>query len=283
MSIMRDYNYVKKLSTMACAVDNWWVYAETAIPSATLALLTLGQPGCTDIVKMKLGLSPWHNRTVKGLLKAITPPSFSKGTQFLYKIGYFEAEKYLWWFMLADVTKEFFLTWQTMVFQQQQCQVPSNGAAYGYPSVLLYSPNLETGLGIAPLHLVPGVAVSPNGVRVASGLTGTVALNVVWDSWPIRGLGVNMTTWQTIEGVDEPYNLTNTRDQPAQYQNQSTLHTFADSALSPVPRHYKFWCVNQGDGLVQAVGGSWTCSTMGRASGLTQFGCNPKPVSWPFP
>lgn len=283
MSIMKDYNYVKKLAMMQCSVPNPWVYVETALPSATLALLQLGQPGCTDIVKMKLGLSPWHNKAVKGLLKGASAPFASDATSFLWKIGYFEAEKYLWWFMVAETAKEFLITWQTMVFQVQQCETPGNGTAYGYPSILLYSPTLETGLGITPQRLVPGVSNGPNNIRIAPGLDASVVLNVVWDSYPERGKSCNMTTWMEVDGMDGRQNETNTRDQPAQNKNQSVIHTYKHNPLYVLPTQYRFYCRNDGDTLAQAVGGSWNVSTMGRKNGLTSFGCNLKPVSWPFP
>ena len=283
MSIMKDYNYIKQIAVMQCSIPNPWVYVETALPSATLALLTLGQPGCTDIVKTKLGLSPWHTRKVKALLKGAAAPFSAEATQFLWKIGYFEIEKYLWWFMVADTAKEFLLTWQTMVFQVQQCDTPGNGTAYGYPSVLLYTPSVDQGVGIAALHLVSGVAVGGNIIQIAAGLDASVVMNIEWDSWPIRGKGTNVTTWMTVTGDDTPLNVTNTLNQPAGLQTQSVIHTYKNNPLYVRPTQYHFWARNEGDELIQIVGGSWNVSTMGRRNGLTSFGCNLKPVTWPFP
>jgi hypothetical protein len=280
---MGDINFIKELNLIPCGVPEWWVIAETGFQAAAPALLTIFTPGCTDIVKTKVGLSPWHHRGVKALLKGAQAPFAKEGKEFLWKIGYFELEKYLYWFMIADVTKEFFMTWQTLVFQQQQCQLPGHGTAFGYPSTLLYNPGYEGGLGISPQHLVPGVATGLNNIRIQAGLEANVALDVIWDSYPIRGKGVSMTTWYTIDEDATIYDLTDTRNQQPQWANESVNHFFKRDPGAITAKQYKFFCANVGDTIAQVVGGSWNCSTMGRVTGNTSFGCTPKPVSWPFP
>ncbi len=280
---LKDINYLKELNSIPCAPASPWIIIKTGLDSAGPALLSLAVPGCTDIVKTKVGLSPWHARGIKGLLKKATQPEILAANKFLYKVGYFTAEKYLWFFLVADVTKEFFITWQSQVFMAQQCQLPGAGTAHGYMSPFIYIPGSSGGLGITPIKGTPGVATFGNGVSLLPGFQGTFAWSAQWDSWPVRGQGVSVTTWQTEEETEVPFDVSTTNDPKTNQGNTTGGSLYWQNQTLSASRSTRLWYINTGDLPAQVVGGTWSMSTQGRHSGLSHFGCFPKEVSWPFP
>lgn len=283
MSILKDVNYIKDMMVIPCAQPSWLVIIETGFAAAPPALLTLFLPGCTDIVKTKLGLSPWHHKGIKALIKGAVQPEMIKANKFLYNIGYFTAEKYLWWFMVADVTSNFVTTWQSMVFQAQQCELPGAGTAYGYFDAFVYQPDQEGYIPWTPIHGNPGVAFSGSTIGIMPGFEASIAFSILWDSWPVAGQGANVSTW--LERVDPPLvdDLMATNDPALKNKNRTSGSIYHQNIGAIVPTLYRIGYANTGSGNAQIVGGNFNIGLTGRASGVVPWGCKPKPVSWPFP
>lgn len=280
---LRDYNYIKAMNHIPCAPAGPQIIIETGLQTAGPALLSLFLPGCTDIIKTKLGLSPWHARGIKGMIKKASPPQALGATKFLYQLGYFTAEKYLWFFQVAEVTKEFFITWQSQVFMAQQCQLPGAGTAYGYMSPFIYPQGTSGGLGITAQHNAPGVAIFGNGVALLPGFQGTMAWSAEWDSWPVRGQGTSVTTWMTEEDTEVPFDVSTTNDPNSQQGNTTGGSFYWQNRTLSATRKSQLFYINNGDTAAQVVGGTWSFATQGRSSGLKHFGCYAQPVEWPFP
>ncbi len=282
MSIMSRINYIKKLSVMGCQDPDIFVAIETGFASAAPALLSLFVPGCTEIVKMKLGLSPWHAKGIRSMIKGVAPPFAAGANKWLYKVGYFTAERGLYYFMLADVTTEFFVQWQSLAFVAEQCQLPSAGTAYGYISPFIYLPDQEVGLGITPIHNVTGMANTGSSITIFPGFQGSVAFSAEWDSWPTRGEGVSVSTW-TVEtdtgAIIMPYS---TGQPPAQNANQTAGHFSFDTTRLLTGKTYQFMMKNNGEKHAQAISGSYTVNLRGHPTGVLPFGCKPKKTSIPF-
>lgn len=280
---LKDINYIKELNAIPCAPASPEIYIKTAFNTAPPALLSLFLPGCTDIMKTKVGLSPWHLRGIKGMIQKASPPQALAARQFLYKVGYFAAEKYLWFFLVADVTKEFFITWQSQVFMAQQCQLPGTGTAHGYVAPFVYTAGHEGGLGIAPIKLVPGVAVGLNNVNILPGFQGSFGWSCEWDSWPIRGQGVSVTTWMTESGIDTPFDVSALPDPLGQQGNVTGGSVYGQNISLSQVKSFSLFMRNEGETPAQVVSGTWSVSAQGRHSGLSHFGCFPKVAEWPFP
>lgn len=283
MSIMKDINYIKELMVIPCAHPDIITVIETAFTSAPPALLTLFTPGCTEIIKTKLGLAPWHHRGVKALLKGTVTPQAISATKFLYKIGYFAAEKYLYWWMVADVTSEFITTWQSQVYQAQQCQLPGAGTAYGYFAAFVYQPDQQGYLAWTTIKARPGVIQGLNQIAIMPGFEAAVAYTVNWDSWPVPGQSVDVTTWLEEVGNPEPQDLMTTNDPNLKNGNQTLGSTWHKKIGALTPTIYRVGFSNNGGTNAQPVGTSWNIGLHGRQEGNHTFGCHLKPVSWPFP
>lgn len=283
MTILRNINYIAEMNRIPCAPGSPWIIIKTAFEAGPPALLSLFLPGCTDILKTKIGVSPWHARGISSAIKSITQPEALGGKKFLYKVGYFTAEKYLWWWLVADVTTEFFTTWQSLVFQEQQCELPGNGTAYGYFAPFVYGRDQKGYLEPAPLKLVPGVSVGVNIIRVDYTLEASAGYQVEWDSYPVRGQGGNVSTWW--EEVDNPIiNDFATTNNPIQKNRNTTGGSwFQNEPHASGFKQYRIGFEVQSDTLMQVVSSHWTIGTQGKARGNSVWGCKPKPVVWPFP
>lgn len=283
MSVLKNINYIRSINALPCAQPDPLLAITTAFSSAPPALLTLFQPGCNEIVKARLGLSPWHLRGMRGLIKSIQRPIEISSVKFLYKIGYFTAERVLYYWMVADVLTAFEATWTSQIYQAQGCMLPGAGTAYGYVAPYVYTPGTEGPLGIAPIKNIPGMAVLNDQIVIFPGYQASVAYEVTWDSWPVRGQGVNMSTWYEVEDDPLRQDYMQTRD-PSKPQWNVTGGTFFHNKIAtPEVTHYKFFRSNNGDTFAQAVAGSYNVSLMGQREGNLNWGCNLKPVSWPFP
>lgn len=280
---LKDINYIKDMMHIPCGEAGPQIVITTGLAAGAPALLSLFLPGCLDIAKAKVGLSPWHARGITGLIKGAAPPIAATGNKFLYKLGYFTAEKYLWFFQVAEVTKEFFITWQSQIYMAQQCQLPGAGTAYGYFPPFIYGAEAEQGLDIALIKPNAGVAVGLSDLTIQPGFQASVAWDTEWDSYPIRGNGINVNTWYTEEGSDDPLDFSSSSN-PANNGRNITGGSFYYRNQSVVNGHkFRFFMQNTSGENVQCVRGTWTVSLQGRHAGLSNFGCQLKAVQWPFP
>lgn len=283
MSILKDLNYIKKMTVMPCAVPDWQVIIETGFRSAPPALLSLFVPGCTDIIKTRVGLSPWHLKGVSGILKKATKPEAISGVKFLYKIGYFTAEKYLWWFMVADVTTDFVTTWQSMVFQMQQCELPGAGGAYGKFSPFVYIPGQSGRLAWSTDKAQHGVVAAGGECAILPGFEASISWSAEWDSWPVRGQGVSVSTSLEKLNNNEISDYMHTNDPNLRNGNNTLGSIYSQEIGSILPDKYVVNYTNDGDNFAQVINSRWNVSLSGRSAGTVPWGCKPKPVSWPFP
>lgn len=283
MSILKNINYIKQLNAIPCGQPDPLIWIETAFSAVAPALLTLYQPGCNEIVKTRLGLSPWHLRGMKSLIKGITGPVEISANKFLYKVGYFTAERFLWYYLIAEVLTAFEASWTSQIYQAQGCQLPGAGTAYGYVAPFIYSPGMTTGLGITPIKNIPGMAVSLSGVTIFPGFEAGVSFDASWDSYPERGRGVNVTTWMQEEDDILHQDEMSTNRPYSKYPNQTAAAFTVPRVGGLTGKRYTFWVTNTGDTLAQAVAGSYNVNLRGLRDGNINFGCKLKPVEWPFP
>lgn len=279
---MRNINYLKELNVIGCSAPDIFVSVETGFQAAAPALLSLLTPGCTDIVKMKLGLSPWHRKGISSLIKGAAAPFAAEGNKFLYKIGYFTAERGLYWLMVADVTTQFFATWESLAFVAEQCPLPDAGTAYGYIAVIIYGPHTTGFLHPSPQHNVTGMAVGLNGFTIFPGFQGQVNWSAEFDSWPERGKGVSMNTWMTEDDSDVRFNEYSTNRPPSQPHNQTIGHRSFDTLHNFTRKDFVMHCENTGEGNAQVIASTYSIKMTGSPSGVLPWGCKLKKTSIPF-
>lgn len=285
MSILRNINYIKELDRIPCASPSPWIIIKTAFQSAPPALLTLALPGCTDIVKTRLGRSPWHAKSISSFIKKAVGPEVIGANKFLYQVGYTAAERYLWYWMVADVTTEFVTTWQSQIFQEQQCELPNAGTASGYYAPIVYtSPGTYRTLP-GTEHGAAGVTATTFGVEIHPGYQGTFAYSMEFDSYPIPGKGANASTWLQVDEDEKIIDFAKTND-PATGSKQMTGGSIYHNRPGTVrSTRYTVYVEPQPEppNFVRIQNAKWHVSLQGRREGNLSWGCKPKPVSWPFP
>jgi hypothetical protein len=282
MSIMRNINYLAKLNTIGCSAPDFFVLVETGFEAAAPALLSLFSPGCTDIVKMKLGHPPFHSRLIKGFLKGAAAPFSVGANQFLYRIGYFTAEAGLYYFMLADIAVQFETTWNSMAFAAEQCPLPSAGTAYGYMAPEIYGPGQDTLMILAAQHTVGGMAVGLHGVSIFPGFQGSFTFSCEFDSWPKRGEGVSCSTWVEEVTQPDPISVSTTNVPPTQPNNETIGHLSFDTLHKLTSTQYICHVQNNGESFAQIVNSTWSVAMSGIAQPVFPWGCKPKKTSIPF-
>jgi hypothetical protein len=169
-----------------------------------------------------------------------------------------------------------------MVFVQSQCELPDAGTAYGYVSPFVYVVDLESPLGLGPIHNVPGLAVAGSEFHIFPGFEGEIAFSVTWDSWPIRGLPTNVDTWMEMGTSPtrlQEMNNANPNGQPKGWTGGHwSFLTLGETMLTV----YKLKCLNNGPNYAQPVAGTWTCRLRGNNTGVLPWGCKPHKTSIPF-
>jgi hypothetical protein len=283
MSILKNANYLLELDRIPCAVPDMLIIIKTGLAAAPPALLTLFLPGCNEIVKTRIGNSPWHLRGMNALIKGAIKPYPISEQKFLYKIGYYAAEKYLWWWMVADVTTEFVTTWQSMVYQEQQCELPGAGTAYGYFEAFVVPPNFSTFIPWTPSNFHPGVQYTSGGVGILPGYEATIAFDMTWDTFPVRGEGASVETSLLDVSADQFQDTMNTMGPNTPYPFWTGGSTYHKEAPGITPAIYRVFAKNTGPKHAQIVSSSFSIGLTGRRQGNLTFGCRPKPVEWPFP
>jgi hypothetical protein len=283
MSILKNINFLRKLNRIPCGVPSPLIVIETAFESAPPALLSLFQPDCNDIVKLRIGQSPWHLRGIKGLIEGAVGAKALGAKKFLFEVGYFEVEKFLWWWQVAEVTAEFITTWQTMIYQEQQCQLPGAGTARAIFTPFGYPPNSGGALSITPTHNVHGVFFGGGLIRILPGFEATVVYWSEWESVNPPGQPVDVSTWYTEDDGNVIQDLSHTNDPIALNGNRVGGSFFVPPVQPFAQKTYHFWGQNNGDNIVRPRFSSIQISLLGRQMGNLSFGCHLKPVEWPFP
>jgi hypothetical protein len=305
MSILKNINYLKKLSMIPCAQADILLLAETAFAAGAPALLELFQPDCNDIIKATLGLSPFgesglpkqllqgagrtgpgpakHGRRQNGFIKNIARPLQFSPTGFLYAIKYFQIEKYLRWFQIVDVTTSFLANWQSLIYQMQQCQLPGAGTANGYFTPLAGGPGGPGVLDLTPISVVRGVTWLVNSVAINPGFDATIGYSTQWQNAITRTQDVDASMWYTIDDDPTPRNFMRTNDPRLRNGGTTGGGIYKSDPLRITRTVYKFHWQNNSDAFVQPVFGQISIGLSGKDMGFQPFGCKLKPVTWPFP
>lgn len=275
MSISGNLNYIRRAMRHGCASPNIEIIIETAFQAAVPNLFKLTLFGCTDIVKMKLGRSPWHTRALKGLIDSVHTPETRAGNRFLFHIGYDTIEKYLWWWMVADAATSFAADWMSLMYEEQRCQLPNSGHLTAPLTALYAGP--ESNIGTVFINGVdarPCCRIGGNSVVIPAGCVGSISYHCEWT--PFLGLPANqgsVTTW--LEGPDgKKYDETESK--PDGFGGVHQTIGMAPERRATVTADEQWFIrykVNQG--LMGCQRGHVSVSAQGRHIPLIGAGCTP--------
>lgn len=123
MGVIDNLGYIKKAAAFPCATPNPILIAQAAGNAIAPVLLNAATFGCNDIVKMRAGISPWHSRGLKALIKGAIPPDETATAGKLLKFT-IPVEKALFFWFVVDLTTDFFARWHSQVFRLGACGHP---------------------------------------------------------------------------------------------------------------------------------------------------------------
>ncbi len=120
MGVIDNLGYISKASYYNCASPSPVLVLQAAGAAALPTLLSAVSFGCRDIVKLRAGISPWHARNMKAMVKgAILPDEVDKAQKILkYTVP---VEKLLFFWFVVDLELGFFAKWQSNLFKLNAC------------------------------------------------------------------------------------------------------------------------------------------------------------------
>jgi hypothetical protein len=120
MGVLDNLNYIRKASYYPCNVADPVLIIEAAFRAAGPAIWEAATFSCVDLIRLRAGISPWHTRGLRALIKGINPPAIQDQINGIYKF-IIPAERLLHFMFIADLTTGFLAQWQSQIFKLDAC------------------------------------------------------------------------------------------------------------------------------------------------------------------
>lgn len=128
MGVFDNLGYIAEAQHYPCASPDPWLVIKAGASAIAPVLLSAASFGCTDIIKMRAGVSPWHSRGIRALIEGAISPSEKSTAGKILKFT-IPIEKALFFWFVVDLTTEFFARWQSNLFQLQGCGTTAFGCS----------------------------------------------------------------------------------------------------------------------------------------------------------
>jgi hypothetical protein len=282
MSAISNLNYIKRVYNHPCATPTPNVMIETAFPAARLALLEVLSFGCTDILKMRLGRTPWHSRGLKMLIrkKSLGVQLGPRTTGFSYAFA--PVEFVLQYMLFADAATGFAANWMSLVYQQQGCTLPGSG----YIGCAIHSTFQDAGGPYGTLletrEEKQCCSVGGNIIQIPAGCEATISYQTTFK--PFLDLPANLGAVRTwLERADGlKFNVQDGMMSPdGKSMTTGGGGHFGAPAIG-LGESYKIMWSSSG-GLMGCVDGHLSVSSYGRKMPLIPTGCSPRKFIAPYP
>lgn len=282
MGVGANLNYVKNVFRHPCATPSLDVLIETAFPAAAVALLEVFTFGCSDILKMRAGKSPWHSRGLNALLKGAQGGLKMGPRLFGFYAPFAAIQAGLQYMLFADAASGFVANWMTLIYQEQGCTLPGAGYARCGLSSTFQDAGGPYGILINCLENKQCCAIGGNVITIPAGCEATISWSTHFE--PFQGDPRNdgpVETWlQDLTGgeisVQPGYKSPNGKgyDVGGGYKSKPGFPGLAKS--------YRLsW--RSGGGLMGCTSGHLSVSAYGRKMPLIPSGCSPRNFDQPYP
>jgi|SRR5436190_997483 hypothetical protein len=120
MGVLSNLSYIKSAIPFMCDHPDPTLTIQAAGAALYPVLVSAFTFGCSDILKMRLGTSPWHARKLRIFMKdMIRPGEVDLANKvFKYTIPF---EKLLFFWFVVELTTEFEARWQSNIFKFGAC------------------------------------------------------------------------------------------------------------------------------------------------------------------
>ena len=120
MGTLASLGYISRASYFPCADPNPLLFLQAAGNALYPTLLSAVSFSCLDIIKLRAGISPWHARGMRALVKGAIPATEADQINKIYKF-LVPLEKALFFFFVVDLTTGFLANWQSQIFKLDAC------------------------------------------------------------------------------------------------------------------------------------------------------------------
>lgn len=177
MGTLKNLGYLKQAFYFPCAQANPVLVLDAAVTAIAPTLISAVSFGCTDIVKMRAGISPWHARGIKAFIEGAIPPDeksmAGKALKFTVPV-----EKALFFFFVADLTVGYVANWQSTLFKLGGCGSKPNECTASGPMVSFVEP-----VGGAWVHIAYAMTHHPPTCFFHSATQFTVQKGQFWQAY----------------------------------------------------------------------------------------------------
>lgn len=281
MSISHNLNYLKNIFRHPCATPDIEIIIETAFEAFVPALMQVIGIGCTDIIKMRAGKSPWHTRAMNGFIKGVNIPEAVGKNIYRYSVPYAAVEAGLWWWMVIDAGFSFFPHWASLMYQESKCDLPRNGFV---ESTIAIGPKFAVGTYRCLLgspDTKPAIRIIGDECIISAGCSGTVTYHVTLEQFfPIIYGAGQAEVW--IEDQTGQISTVSTWDgatDPTENKVAGGINKARGSALAELHMWVNIRVLR---GVVGIPEGHIRASGYGLPIPLVSGGCTPRPVTYPW-
>jgi hypothetical protein len=279
-TILDDINFLTALNQYSCTPSgDPFVVIKTAFAAGVPTLYAFNQFSCLDIVALRAGITWKCGKKLKPIARQGIPPWAGAATDFLYRLGPAQVRLGLWYYFIASEVTHFLARWTSMLYVQQGCDVPPEGACS------------------VPAVISPFGVLFPEGQAIATALTScntSCGQCSGRDISVFAGCSVNiipMITWHPALPSEPPSTVTvqviakGSGEVFASLQNVSNSETGAGNGYVFAPNlHggllatevYNVLVINDGPGIIIQGTCSFTIQWSGYKSEVVPAGCIPK-------
>lgn len=306
MSILDNLNYIQEINRIPCAQPSPIIMIKTALQAAPPALINLLSPDCeTDaeaalfgkrgVAPRPVGRQPRH-RNMRGNAKWLLKPISMGGRKYWFAPGYALAQRFLWYWLVADVTVEFVATWHSLVYQEQQCQLPGAGTVDFRWNTPILPAGATNQMGTQSTKMHPGINFGTF-IFVHPGFEATIVMQGDWYRWPtLIPTDTMVHVWlERTDNVDSLMDEATANDPAAGNGNRTGLAWYAKPRGIMQGEQYRIMAHNPGSHHVWNPFATGHASMFGRKYGSIAVGCAREFVTsangyvfkpgpeWPFP
>lgn len=241
MGVIDNLGYVAEASHYPCPDASASIVIEAAGRALAPVLVNALTFSCLDILKMRAGVSPWHSRGLRALIKGAISPAEADQANKIFKY-LLPLEKALFFWFVVDLTTEFAAGWTSQIFKLGGCSGPSEDCNY--------SGNNPTGVwaGGEGFVTIAYNITSHTGLCIPDVQGATISVNNYWSIYfnvsprpIILGDDIGNVETRLLDISAHPYFFTPQNTPPPWFGNTVSASYQRKRGPDPVDTHVLRW------------------------------------------
>lgn len=279
-TLLDDINFLVDLNQYSCTPSgDPFVVITTAFAAGIPTLYAFNQFSCLDIVALRAGITWKCGKKLKPIARQGIPPWAGAATDFLYRLGPAQVRLVLWYYFVASEATHFLARWTSMLYVQQACQAPPEGAC-SVPAVIspfgvLFPGNSVIMTALHPCSTSCGQC-SGRSITAFPGCQVTIIPMITWVP-ALAGEPPSSVTCEVINADNDAVmaSMTHTANADTGAGRGYVWGKLLSSGLVTTT-HYNVRVTNDGPGIILQGECSFTLQWSGYKSEVVPAGCIPK-------